>query len=187
MADIEDADPVADRQVLFHQAAHGGIFDRHVPAVEIDHLRAHLAMDGIQGSLANGRGRHGLRGQTGILWRTDRADEVGVTKYGTMREIRGSTDLELSAGAGQFPWGPSLARDRLEALGAAVDISYCDMAISHQLTRIWMTHGAGNPEPMDARAFIGTNLRHYFRVARHLGRTPRGVSGSTGRFLDLAH
>ncbi len=54
VADIENAHPVANRQMLFHQAADGGIFHRHVPAVEVDHFRAHLAMDGIQGSLANG-------------------------------------------------------------------------------------------------------------------------------------
>src|SRR5271157_6515430 len=94
MADIENADSVADRQVLLHQAAYGWVFDGHVPAVEIDHLRAHLAMDRIQGSLADRRGRQRLRGQRGILWRTDRANEVGVTKYGNTREIGGSTQRE---------------------------------------------------------------------------------------------
>src|SRR5262249_31801209 len=32
-----------------------GIFDRHVPAIEFDHLGAHLAMDSIQRGLADGR------------------------------------------------------------------------------------------------------------------------------------
>ena len=94
VADIEDAHAVAHRQVLLHQAAHRGIFHRHVPAVEVDHLRAHLAMDRIQGSLANGCGHLGVRRQMGILWRTERAVEVGTTKYGTMRDFQRSTEAQ---------------------------------------------------------------------------------------------
>ncbi len=61
VADVEDADAGAHRQVLLHQAADGGIFHRHVPAVEVDHFRAHLAMDGIQRGLAKGGGYLGIR------------------------------------------------------------------------------------------------------------------------------
>jgi hypothetical protein len=48
VADIEDADTGADGHVLGDQA---GVLDRHVPAAEIDHLGARLAMDSVQGSL----------------------------------------------------------------------------------------------------------------------------------------
>jgi hypothetical protein len=44
--------------VLGDDAARGGIFYRHVPAVEFDHPRAHLAMDSIKRGFASGwRGR----------------------------------------------------------------------------------------------------------------------------------
>jgi hypothetical protein len=41
--------------VFVDDAASDGrrIFDRHVPAIELDHLRAHLAMDGVERGLAN--------------------------------------------------------------------------------------------------------------------------------------
>ena len=52
VADVEDADAVADREVLLHQAADGGVLDRHVPAVEVDHLGAQLAMNGVQRGFA---------------------------------------------------------------------------------------------------------------------------------------
>ena len=65
VADVEDADAVADGEVLLHQSADGGVLHRHVPAVEIDHFRAHLAMDGIQSGLANWCGHLGIRGQFG--------------------------------------------------------------------------------------------------------------------------
>ena len=56
VADVEDADAGAHRHVLVDDAAaeRGGIFDRHVPAVELHHLRAHLAMDGVQRGFADG-------------------------------------------------------------------------------------------------------------------------------------
>ena len=55
VADVEDADAGAHGHVLGDDAAADGcgIFDRHVPAVEFDHLRAHLAMDGVQRSFAD--------------------------------------------------------------------------------------------------------------------------------------
>src|SRR5580658_5569425 len=55
VADIEDAHAGTHGHVLVHDAASDRrrVFDGHVPAVEVDHLRAHLAMNGIQRSLAN--------------------------------------------------------------------------------------------------------------------------------------
>ena len=55
VANIKDADTRADRHVLGDQAARAGIFDRHIPSVEGHHLRAHLAVDGVQRRLANYR------------------------------------------------------------------------------------------------------------------------------------
>src|SRR5579863_7150831 len=55
MRDVEDAHPGANRVVLGNNASDGGVFDRHVPAIEIDHLRAHLPMDRVKRGLANGR------------------------------------------------------------------------------------------------------------------------------------
>ena len=56
VADVEDANAGAHRHVLVDDsAAHRRrIFDRHVPAVEVDHLCPHLAMDSIQSGLADG-------------------------------------------------------------------------------------------------------------------------------------
>ena len=56
VADIENAHAGAHRHVLVDDAAadRRGILDRHVPAIEVDHLRAHLAMDGVQRGLADG-------------------------------------------------------------------------------------------------------------------------------------
>jgi hypothetical protein len=54
VTDIEDADAVANRQVLGDQSAGFGILDWHIPAVELDHLRAHLPMHGIEGRFADG-------------------------------------------------------------------------------------------------------------------------------------
>ena len=58
VTDVEDAHAGAHRIVLSDNAARRRIFDGHIPAIEIHHLRAHLAMDGVKRSLANGwRGR----------------------------------------------------------------------------------------------------------------------------------
>src|SRR5581483_11973587 len=58
VAHIEEANAVSDRIVLGDDAAAGGILDGHVPAVEFDHLGAHLAVDGMERGLADGgRGR----------------------------------------------------------------------------------------------------------------------------------
>src|SRR4029077_3099866 len=53
VADVENSDAGAHRHVLGNNAApdRGRVFHRHVPAVELHHLRAHLAMDGVQRSL----------------------------------------------------------------------------------------------------------------------------------------
>ena len=55
VADIEYSDAGAHGQVLIDDAAtyRRGVFDRHIPTVELDHLRAHLAMDGIQRGFAD--------------------------------------------------------------------------------------------------------------------------------------
>jgi hypothetical protein len=62
----------AHRHVLVDNTAANrrGIFHRHVPAIEVDHLRAHLAMDGVQRGLADGgsggRRLHGRQSETSI-------------------------------------------------------------------------------------------------------------------------
>src|SRR5215472_12842077 len=57
VADVEDADARANGHVLVDDAAadSGGVFDWHVPAVELHHLCAHPAMDGVQRRFANQR------------------------------------------------------------------------------------------------------------------------------------
>jgi hypothetical protein len=47
VADIENTDAVANRHVLSDKPALLRIFDGHVPAIEIHHLGAHLAMDSV--------------------------------------------------------------------------------------------------------------------------------------------
>ena len=56
VADVKDTDPGADGRVFVDNAAtdRGRIFDRHIPAIELHHLGAHLAMDGVQRSFADG-------------------------------------------------------------------------------------------------------------------------------------
>ncbi len=54
VADVEDAHAGAHRIVLGDDAARGRVFDRHVPAIEFDHLGAHLAMDSVERGLADG-------------------------------------------------------------------------------------------------------------------------------------
>ncbi len=56
VADIEDAHAGAYGKMLGGQA---GIFDRHVPTAKVDHLRAELAMGGVQGGLAENGSRYG--------------------------------------------------------------------------------------------------------------------------------
>jgi hypothetical protein len=49
VADVKNADASAHRHVLGDNAApdRRRVFDRHIPAVKLHHLRAHLAMDGV--------------------------------------------------------------------------------------------------------------------------------------------
>ena len=47
--DVEDADAGAHGHVLGDEA---GVFDRHVPAAEVDHLGAEAAVGGVQCGLA---------------------------------------------------------------------------------------------------------------------------------------
>ena len=65
VADVKNADAGAHRHVLGDNAApdRRWVFHRHVPAVKLHHLRAHLAMDGVQRGLAHvfwDDGRSGL-------------------------------------------------------------------------------------------------------------------------------
>src|ERR1035437_1538960 len=65
VADVKNSDTVAHRHVLGDNAAadRRWVFDGHFPAVKLHHLRAHLAMDGVQRSLADvlwGDGRSGF-------------------------------------------------------------------------------------------------------------------------------
>lgn len=53
VADIKDANPGAHRIVFGDDSARRGIFDRHIPSVEVDHFRAHLTMDSIQRGFAD--------------------------------------------------------------------------------------------------------------------------------------
>jgi hypothetical protein len=45
---VKNAHAIAHCEMFGNQAAMLRILHRHVPAVEVDHLGAHLAMDGIQ-------------------------------------------------------------------------------------------------------------------------------------------
>ncbi len=53
VADVENANAAAHGEVFFHQSADRGVLDRHVPAIEVDHLGSKLAMDGVQSGLAD--------------------------------------------------------------------------------------------------------------------------------------
>jgi len=59
VAYVEDANTGAHRHMLGNDA---GILDRHIPAVELDHLRAQSAMNAVERSFAN-RGSGVYRGQ----------------------------------------------------------------------------------------------------------------------------
>ena len=61
VADVKDAHAGANGNVLGDNATRRRIFDRHVPAIELDHVGAHLAMNGVQRGLADG-GRCRLNG-----------------------------------------------------------------------------------------------------------------------------
>ncbi len=74
---IENADAVAHREMLGDQAAMLGIFDRHVPAVEVDHLGAHLAMNGIQCGFT---GRGDIRGDRQNRFLSASPDAAGQTR-----------------------------------------------------------------------------------------------------------
>jgi hypothetical protein len=57
VADIEDAGARPHCHVLVDDAAaqRSGIFNWHIPAVELHHPRAHLAVNGVQRSFSDGR------------------------------------------------------------------------------------------------------------------------------------
>jgi hypothetical protein len=61
VADVEDADGGADGEVLGDESAGGAestawIFDRHVPAIEVHHAGAKLAVRGVESSLTDDGG-----------------------------------------------------------------------------------------------------------------------------------
>src|SRR5208282_3645563 len=92
MRDIEDAYASANRIVLGNNASRGRVFDRHVPAIEFDHLRAHLAMNGVERGLAGWRGRlnSGQMVPRSEQWLSCRD---GETHYPNMRMAKASTAL----------------------------------------------------------------------------------------------
>src|ERR1700690_3304150 len=64
MADVKNANPGAHSHMLGDDTAsdRGRVFDGHIPTVELDHLGAHLAMDGVQGGFSNILWDDGRRG-----------------------------------------------------------------------------------------------------------------------------
>ena len=74
---VEDANAVAHSEMLSDQAAVLGIFDRHVPAIKVDHLGAHLAMNGIQCSFT---GRGDIRGDRQNRFLSASPDAAGQTR-----------------------------------------------------------------------------------------------------------
>src|SRR5438445_9182650 len=103
MADVEYSDPGANSVVLGHDAAHRGVLDRHVPAVKLDHLGAHLAMDGVLRGFTGSR-RSRLNG-----WQVEssiRRTVAGLRSLGTHNPITwffvGSN--AGNAGPGFRPW-----------------------------------------------------------------------------------
>ena len=50
----------------------------------------------------------------------------------------------------------------------------------HQLTRVWTTHGVGNSESMDARAFVRSNI-FPTKIPRVPGGTHFGLEDRGGR------
>ena len=91
VTDIKDTYAGADSEMFFHQTAVLGVLDRHIPAAEIDHFRPQLAVDSVQGCLADSRGGLGLGSQNTSLRRTIGATQDGVTKYGNTRFFTRST------------------------------------------------------------------------------------------------
>jgi hypothetical protein len=90
--------------VLGNDAACRGIFDRHLPAVEFDHLSSHLAMGGVESSLADDWSSGLNSGQLSL----DRSGRCAETLYPNMRVGTGSTASALVAFLGlsvdwQFP------------------------------------------------------------------------------------
>ena len=55
VADVENTHARAHSHVLGNESARLRVLDRHIPAAKSDHLRAHGAVNRIQGSLANAR------------------------------------------------------------------------------------------------------------------------------------
>src|ERR1035441_6641651 len=64
MTDVKNADACAHSHMLGDNATsnRGRVLDGHVPAVKLDHLRAHLTMDGVQRGLSNILWDDGRRG-----------------------------------------------------------------------------------------------------------------------------
>src|SRR5580704_2699757 len=106
MRDVEYAHAGANRVVLGDNPARRRVFDRHIPAVEFDHLRAHLAMDGVERGLANGRRGRLNSGQ----WSLDQSSGCwdGETHYPNMWTASPST--RVTNGTFLFPAGRATVR-----------------------------------------------------------------------------
>ena len=87
VADVENANAGADGVVLCNDAAHRRVFDRHLPAVEFDHLCTHLAMGVVESSLADDWRSRLNSGQLSL----DRSCRWSETLYPNMRVGAGST------------------------------------------------------------------------------------------------
>ena len=91
VADVEDADPLANRGVLADDAA-AGVLDRHLPAAEVGHLGAEARRGARAGVRSAGRGGHaastvrGTAGRHPRPWLRERPDARPPTERDTARD-----------------------------------------------------------------------------------------------------
>src|SRR5580698_2227728 len=93
VTDIENAHTRTHRVVLGNNPARRRVFHRHVPAIELHHLRAHLAMDGVQCRLADYRpggfsGGQFLLNQKAVAWAAGMARLITLTCWRRRRQPR---------------------------------------------------------------------------------------------------
>src|ERR1700683_4294803 len=107
VADVEDADAGADGHVLVDDATTDrcGALDRHIPAVKLHHLRAHLPMNGVQRGLANRLGNRARNGFGGGQENPGNLELFKLTQCGGRKNIKAgkarswkSTDRKSNAG-----------------------------------------------------------------------------------------
>src|SRR5579872_7574724 len=103
VADIENTAARAHGHVLIDDSApdRRRIFYRHIPAVEIHHLRAHLAMDSVQRSFADlsrdaGGRRLNRRQNEPQSASSSWPAGIGVTDYRITRFFSGSNRRDLT-------------------------------------------------------------------------------------------